>query len=275
VSLAEAAFGTTRELKVDTAVLCTTCHGEGTAPGTHPVTCQTCQGRGETFHVQRSFLGEIRTMRPCAACRGFGQLIPEPCRECSGDGRIRSRRTLNVKIPAGVDDGTRVQLAEQGEVGPGGGPAGDLYVELHVTEHPVFVRKGRDLLCTVTLPMTAAALGATITLPTLESDLDPAAAAEAGIDQDASGHVTLEVRPGTQSGSDVVLSGHGVPALRGGSRGDIVVRVVVETPTRLDERQEELLRELAALRGEEQPAGQVTPHQRSVFDRLRGAFGQR
>ena len=159
IDLAEAAFGTTRELKVDTAVLCTTCSGEGTAPGTRPVVCETCQGRGETFHVQRSFLGEIRTMRPCAACRGYGELIPEPCRECAGDGRVRSRRTLTVKIPAGVDAGTRVQLSEQGEVGPGGGPAGDLYVELRVNDHAVFVRHGKDLLCTVTLPMTAAALG--------------------------------------------------------------------------------------------------------------------
>ena len=117
VDLAEAAFGTTRELKVDTAVRCPVCQGEGAAPGTAPVTCDTCQGRGEVFHVQRSFLGEIRTMRPCAACRGYGTIIPDPCRECSGDGRVRSRRTLTVKIPAGVDTGTRVQLAEQGEVG--------------------------------------------------------------------------------------------------------------------------------------------------------------
>ena len=274
ITLAEAAFGTTRELKVDTAVLCTTCNGEGAAPGTRPVPCQTCQGRGETFHVQRSFLGEIRTMRPCAACRGFGQLIPEPCRECSGDGRVRSRRTLTVKIPAGVDDGTRVQLSEQGEVGPGGGPAGDLYVELRVSEHEVFVRKNRDLHCTVTLPMTAAALGVSVTLPTLESDLTPEAASEAGL-VGAPAEVPLEVRPGTQSGSEVVLQGHGVPALRGGSRGDLVVRVIVETPTRLDDRQEELLRELAALRGEETPSGHVTPHQKSVFNRLRDAFGPR
>ena len=275
ITLAEAAFGTTRELKVDTAVLCTACDGEGTAPGTHPITCTTCQGRGETFHVQRSFLGEVRTMRPCAPCRGFGQLIPEPCRECSGDGRIRSRRSLNVKIPAGVDNGTRVQLGEQGEVGPGGGPAGDLYVELHVREHEVFVRKGRDLHCTVTLPMTAAALGATVTLPTLESELTPAAAAEAGFPDTPVEQVPLEVRAGTQSGSESVLTGHGVPSLRGGGRGDIVVRVLVETPTRLDDAQEELLRQLAVMRGEETPLGQVSPHQNSVFNRLRDAFGPR
>ncbi|MGH3330275.1 MAG: DnaJ domain-containing protein, partial [Nocardioidaceae bacterium] len=107
VELAEAAFGTTREVKVDTAVLCTVCHGDGAAPGSAPVPCETCKGRGEVHHVQRSFLGEIRTLRPCAACRGYGTIIPEPCRECSGDGRVRSRRTLTVKIPSGVDTGTR------------------------------------------------------------------------------------------------------------------------------------------------------------------------
>ncbi len=275
IDLAEAAFGTTRELKVDTAVLCTTCAGEGTAPGTHPVLCETCQGRGETFHVQRSFLGEIRTMRPCAACRGFGQLIPEPCRECAGDGRVRSRRSLTVKIPAGVDDGTRVQLAEQGEVGPGGGPSGDLYVELRVNHHEVFERKGRDLLCTVTLPMTAAALGASINLPTLESDLEPQAAVEAGFTETPDTEVLLEVRPGTQSGTELTLTGRGVPSLRGGGRGDMVVRVIVETPTRLDERQQDLLRQLATLRDEEKPAGQLAPQHKSVFNRLRDAFGQK
>jgi len=213
-------------------------------------------------------------MRPCAACRGFGQLIPEPCRECSGEGRVRSRRPLTVKIPAGVDDGTRVQLSEQGEVGPGGGPAGDLYVELHVREHEVFVRKGRDLHCSVSLPMTAAALGATVRLATLESELTASAAQEAGL-ADLPAEVPLEIKPGTQSGSEVVIPGQGVPSLRGAGRGDLVVRVIVDTPTRLDGAQEELLRELARLRGEDKPLGQVGPHPKSVFDRLRDAFGPR
>ena len=173
IDLAEAAFGVSRELKVDTAVVCSTCGGDGAAPGTHPIPCETCRGAGEVAHVQRSFLGEIRTLRPCAACRGFGSIIPDPCRECSGDGRIRSRRSLNVKIPAGVDTGTRVQLAEQGEVGPGGGPAGDLYVEISVARHPTFTRHGNDLHCTVTVPMTAAALGTVLELPTLEADVVP------------------------------------------------------------------------------------------------------
>ncbi|HEX6247798.1 MAG TPA: molecular chaperone DnaJ [Nocardioidaceae bacterium] len=270
VELAEAAFGTTRELKVDTAVLCTLCHGSGAAPGSEPVTCETCRGRGEVHQVQRSFLGEIRTMRPCAACRGFGTIIPEPCRECSGDGRVRSRRTLNVKIPAGVDTGTRVQLAEQGEVGPGGGPAGDLYVEIHVAEHEVFTRQGADLLCTVTVPMTAAALGTTLELPTLEADIAPD-----GTDTELETSFSLDVRPGTQSGTEIVLNGRGVPALRGVGRGDLVCRVIVETPTRLDARQEELLRELAAIRNEESPHGNVQATHKSVFDKLRNAFNPR
>jgi molecular chaperone DnaJ len=263
IELAEAAFGVSRELKVDTAVLCTTCQGDGAAPGSHPVPCETCRGQGEVAVVQRSFLGEVRTLRPCNACRGFGTIIPEPCRECSGDGRVRSRRTLTVKIPAGVDTGTRVQLSEQGEVGPGGGPAGDLYVEIHVAPHDTFIRQGNDLHCTVTLPMSAAALGTTLTLPTLEADVEQGAGS--GVETS----FELEITPGTQSGAEQVMRGRGVPGLRGG-RGDLVVTAIVETPTRLDPRQEELLRELAALRGEEQPTGQVKAHQKSVFGRLFG-----
>jgi molecular chaperone DnaJ len=266
VSLAEAAFGLTRELKVDTAVVCTTCQGEGTAPGTHPIPCETCRGSGEVAHVQRSFLGEIRTLRPCSACRGYGTLIPDPCRECSGEGRVRARRSITVKIPAGVDNGTRVQLAGQGEVGAGGGPPGDLYVEVLVAQHPVFTRENTTLHCTVSVPMTAAALGTTLTLPTLEADT------ESGVGSGVETSFELEVRAGTQSGSQHTLRGRGVPGLRGG-RGDLVVTVVVDTPTRLDPRQEELLRELAAIRGEEKPDGNLSPGVRpSVFGRIRDAF---
>jgi molecular chaperone DnaJ len=268
VSLAEAAFGVTRELKVDTAVVCSTCLGEGTAPGTHAQTCETCRGAGEVAHVQRSFLGEIRTLRPCAACRGFGTIIPDPCRECSGDGRVRSRRTLSVKIPAGVDTGTRVQLSDEGEVGPGGGPPGDLYVEIQVARHDTFTRHGNNLHCTVTIPMTAAALGTTIELPTLEADVIP----PEGATTDLQTSFQLDIRPGTQSGTEQVLRGLGVPGLRGG-RGDLIVTIAVETPTRLDPRQEELLRELAAIRDEEQPAARLKPGGRKgAFGRLRDAL---
>ena len=267
VSLAEAAFGVARELKVDTAVVCTTCNGEGAAPGTHPVPCETCRGAGEVDPVQRSFLGVIRPLRPCSACRGFGTLIPDPCRECSGDGRVRARRSITVKIPSGVDTGTRVQLAGQGEVGAGGGPAGDLYVEVHVAPHEVFTREGTTLHCTVTVPMTAAALGTTLTMPTLEADVE--SGAESGVETS----FELDLKPGTQSGSEHAFRGRGVPGLRGG-RGDLVVTVVVETPTRLDPRQEELLRELAAIRDEEKPDGRIGQSRQSgsVFGRIRDAF---
>ncbi len=270
VDLAEAAFGVSRELKVDTAIRCTTCGGDGAAPGSEPVACDTCHGHGEIAQVQRSFLGEIRTLRPCPACRGFGSVIPDPCRECAGDGRVRSRRTLTVKIPAGVDTGTRVQLSEQGEVGPGGGPPGDLYVEILVAQHPTFTRHGNDLHCTVVVPMTAAALGTVLALPTLEADL---VGADGAGDSGLQTSFQLDVEPGTQSGAETVVRGQGVPGLRGG-RGDLIVTVSVETPHRLDPRQEELLRELAAIRGEEQPTGNVRPTQKSVFGRLRDAFNQ-
>ena len=268
VELAEAAFGVTRELKVDTAVVCSTCEGSGAAPGSHPVTCETCHGRGEVQQVQRSFLGEIRTLRPCAACRGYGEIIPEPCRECAGDGRVRARRSITVKIPPGVDHGTRVQLAGEGEVGPGGGPPGDLYVEIQVQPHPVFTRDGSNLRCHLSVPMTAAALGTTVEMPLLEADI-------AEEDSDVQLWVDLDIRPGTQSGTEQVLRGYGVPSLRSQARGDLVVTVDVETPTRIDERQEELLRELATLRHEESPDGKIHPGHRSMFGRLRDAFGPR
>ncbi|HSS67927.1 MAG TPA: molecular chaperone DnaJ [Nocardioidaceae bacterium] len=265
LELAEAAFGVAKEVKVDTAVVCTLCGGAGTSPGTTLAPCSTCQGRGEMSHIQRSFLGEVRTMRPCPTCRGYGTVIPDPCSECAGDGRVRSRRAINVNIPAGVDSGNRIQLGGQGEVGPGGGPAGDLYVEVEVAHHEVFTRNGDDLLCTLTLPMTAAALGTSVELPTLEADV-----ASGG---DVERTFTLEVRPGIQSGELLAARGRGVPRLRGTGRGDVVATVVVETPTKLDGDQEELLRQLARMRGEENPIASVQKSHKSMFERFKDAFG--
>lgn len=266
IDLAEAAFGVSRELKVDTAVVCSTCEGSGAAEGSEPVTCSTCSGRGEVQHVQRSFLGDIRTARPCPTCQGYGSVIPNPCPECAGDGRVRSRRTITMKIPPGVDDGTRVQLTGEGEVGPGGGPAGDLYVEVHVAPHPLFTREGNDLLCDVTVPMTAAALGTHVDLPTLEADTDA---------DDVERTVPLDIAAGTQSGDQLVVRGRGVPKLRRTGRGDLIVRVVVETPTRLDAEQRELIERLARMRDEEQPSGTFSSPHKGVFGRLRDAFGAR
>jgi molecular chaperone DnaJ len=266
VELSEAAFGTSRDLTVDTAVVCGTCHGSGAREDSEPVVCETCRGHGEVQQVQRSFLGDIRTARPCPTCRGFGTVIPNPCDECSGDGRVRARRTISVKIPGGVDTGTRVQLSGQGEVGPGGGPAGDLYVEIDVGPHPFFVRDGDDLICEVSVPMTAAALGTQLDLPTLDADTGAS---------DVDRTVPLEIKAGTQSGERTVLRARGVPRLRGVGRGDMIVNVHVETPTKLDATQEELLRQLAALRREENPSGSMSSAHKGVFGRLKDAFGTR
>ena len=254
VELAEAAFGATKDLQVDTAVVCRACHGAGTSPGSQLVTCPTCSGRGEISQVQRSFLGQVMTTRPCPQCHGFGTYNPRPCVECAGDGRVRTRRNLTIKIPAGVDAGTRIQLASEGEVGPGGGPPGDLYVELAVRPHAVFARSGDDLHCTVALPMTAAALGTTIELETLD------------------GTETIEVKPGAQPEQTLTVPARGVPRLRGTGRGDLVVHLEVRTPTKLDARQEELLRELARLRDEERTHGPVSTQVSNLFTRLRDAF---
>jgi molecular chaperone DnaJ len=256
VTLAEAAFGATRELTVDTAIGCTVCHGAGTAPDTQVVSCTMCGGRGEVQSVQRSFLGQVMTSRPCPQCQGFGSLIPHPCPECSGEGRVRTRRTLTVKIPAGVDTGTRIQLSGEGEVGPGAGPAGDLFLEIVEQPHDTFTRQGDDLHCTVSLPMTAAALGTTVTLTTLD------------------GEEPIDIKPGTQSGSVVTLRQKGVTHLRSNGRGDLHVHVEVVTPTKLDERQQELLNELARMRGEERSVGTVQQAGTSggLFSRLKDAF---
>lgn len=258
IDLATAVFGGTSELVIDTAVGCPTCHGDGTAPGTAVRTCDICKGRGEIQQIQRSFLGQVMSTRPCLTCQGYGTVIPEPCRECSGEGRVRSRRTLTIKVPAGVDTGTRIQLPGEGEVGHGNGPAGDLYVEVAVNRHPSLQRRGDDLHTSLQVPMTAAALGATIPLQTLDGPRD------------------IEVKRGAQSGDSMTLRGLGVTHLRGTGRGDLIVHLMVHTPTRLTAEQEELLRSLARLRGEENPNGQVVAEaDGSLFGKLRDAFKAR
>ncbi|TDD01052.1 molecular chaperone DnaJ [Nonomuraea deserti] len=257
LDLRETAFGTTRELVVDTAVICEVCQGAGAAAGTHPDTCDMCNGRGEISQVTRSFLGQVMTSRPCPQCGGFGTIIRNPCQECSGDGRVRTRRTIKVRIPAGVEDGTHIQLAGEGEVGPGGGPPGDLFLEIVERPHEIFERRGDDLHCTVQIPMTAAALGTVLTVETLD------------------GAEEVDVRPGTQSGQVITMYGRGVQRLNESGRGDLLIHVNVETPTRLDTAQEELLRELSRQRGEERPPGKFAPGQQSFFSRLRDAFNGR
>jgi molecular chaperone DnaJ len=253
LTLEEAAFGVRRELNVETAIVCTTCTGTGCAPGTSPRTCATCGGAGEIQTVQRSFLGQVMTTRACTACAGTGEQIPSPCPECGGEGRVRARRTISVDVPAGIEDGMRIRLSAQGEVGPGGGPAGDLYVEVSELPHDTFTRDGADLHCTITVPMSAAALGTDLVLSTLDAE------------------EKIEIRPGTQSGAVLTLRGRGVPRLRSTVRGDLHVHVDVRTPTRLDAEQERLLREFAALRNEEVSVGTKG---NGLFGKMRDAFGR-
>jgi molecular chaperone DnaJ len=254
IDLSQAVFGAERELTMDTAIACGTCHGSGSQPGTGTRSCDVCGGRGEIHQVQRSFLGQVMTSRTCAACQGGGTVIANPCFECSGEGRVRTRRNLKLRVPAGVDTGTRIQLPGEGEVGTGAGPAGDLYVEVSVTPHETYQRRGDDLHCSVELPMTAAALGATIKLATFDGMAD------------------LEIRPGTQPGDVMTLKGKGVTHLRGTGRGDLLIHAGIQTPTKLTAQEEEMLRQFAVLRGEERPEGRLTLASQGLFGKLRDAF---
>ncbi|MFX0539314.1 molecular chaperone DnaJ [Ornithinimicrobium sp. Y1847] len=255
VDLPTAVFGGEETLTLDTAIGCSTCTGSGAQPGSGTRTCQVCAGRGEVQQVQRSFLGQVMTSRPCQACRGYGDVIEHPCFDCSGEGRVRTRREVTLKVPGGVDTGTRIQLGGEGEVGPYGGAPGDLYVEIAVHPHETFQRRGDDLHCSVEVPMTAAALGASLPVETLD------------------GQSTIEVAPGTQPGETVTLSEHGVTHLRGVGRGDLIVHLDVKVPTRLSDTQRQLLQQLAEDRGETRPEGRMSSaHGRKgkLWDALRG-----
>jgi len=237
VTLRDAVFGTEKKITVDTAVVCPTCDGTCCQAGTQPETCDVCHGSGQVQRQVQSILGTVVTAAPCATCQGFGTVIKHPCHECYGEGRVRDRRPLTVKIPAGVSTGNRIRLSGQGEAGTAGGPNGDLYVELKVDPDPTFERQGDDLHARVRVPMTSAALGTTVTLETFDGERE------------------VPVAPGTQPGHTVTLHELGATRLRGGGRGELFVHLEVETPTALDDEQRELLEQLSRLRGEDQSTG--------------------
>lgn len=257
IDLAETLHGVHKEITIDTAIVCPLCTGKGTAKDSEITTCQVCKGRGETQTVTKSFLGQVMTSRRCNACNGFGTVIPHPCHECGSEGRVRTRETIKFDIPPGIETGNRIQLNGKGEVGFGGGPAGDLYVEILEKEHPVFHRRGHNLHCSFSVPMTAAALGATVTLETID------------------GLVDVVIEPGTQSGAVIKRKHEGVPHLRSNARGDLHIHITVQTPTKVDKKQQELLQQLAKLRGEENPTGEVMHEQPGFFSRIKDAFGGR
>ncbi|MEK6648677.1 MAG: molecular chaperone DnaJ [Actinomycetota bacterium] len=256
VDLDEACFGTEREISVESAVRCTKCDGTGCADGSKPRICDICRGRGETQQVTRSFIGQVMTSRPCVNCQGYGSVIPDPCPECAGDGRVRARQTIPVKIPAGVETGNRIQLSGRGEVGPGGGPAGDLYVEIVQTPHEFLLRDGDTLHIALGITMAAAALGTTLSVETLD------------------GPIPVMIKAGTQSGATIPVKGKGVTHLRGGGRGDLIVHLEVHTPTKLNKEQEELLAKFAQLRGEKDGEAQMQRHDGGFFSKFRDAFGR-
>ncbi len=244
-----AVFGTEEEVGVRLPVACDTCEGTGAKAGSHATTCSQCGGAGEVSQVRQSLLGQMVTTQPCGRCGGLGQEVTSPCPTCHGDGLVVEDRALVVEVPAGVDDGTTLRLTGRGAAGPRGGPSGDLYVHLRVLPHPRFRRQGYDLVHELHLPVTQAALGASLTFETLDGTED------------------LVVPQGTQTGRSFRLRGRGVPHVDGRGRGDLLVEVVVDTPSGLTEAQEQLLHQLAADRGED-----VTPADTGMLSRIRSAF---
>ncbi len=219
ISLEEAVFGTTATIRIPSRKDCGGCHGSGAAPGSSPSECQTCGGVGQV-RMQQGFFSIQQT---CPRCHGQGQVISDPCRQCNGQGWIREQKSLSAKIPAGVDNGDRIRLAGEGERGDRGGPAGDLYVEIAVREHPIFARDGNHLYCEVPISFAAATLGGDLQVPTLD------------------GQVNLKVPAETQTGKLFRLRGKGVRSIRGSGVGDLMCRVVIETPVHLNKKQKELL----------------------------------
>ena len=260
LDLEECASGVNKEITVDTAILCDVCHGSGTNGDSKPISCDTCKGAGEIQAVQRSLLGQVMTVRECPTCHGTGEIIPDPCHKCGGQGRVRSRSTMTVRIPAGIESGMRVRLAGQGEVGPGGGPAGDLYVEVSERPHEVFIRDKDDLHCTLRVPIADAALGGSFEVPTILGDL-----------------ATVTIEPGTQPGQVVKLRGQGMPHVNTGARGTLHVHLDVAVPAKLTAAQTEALKafreasddsiDLVTTSAAAAPGG--------LFSRLRNAFAGR
>ncbi len=248
ITLEQAARGFETRIRIPTMSQCETCNGSGARAGTQPQTCPTCRGAGQVRVSQ----GPFSIAQTCPRCHGSGKIIPNPCANCGGAGRVKHQKTLSVKIPAGVDEGDRVRLSGEGEPGVNGGPPGDLYVQVHVKPHGVFQRDNDDLHCEMPVSFTVAALGGEIEIPTLD------------------GSARLKVPAETQSGKAFRLRGKGIKGVRSHAPGDLICHVVVETPVHLTERQKELLREFEAINQED--AGRHNPRTKSWFDKVREFF---
>jgi molecular chaperone DnaJ len=248
LDLNQAVFGTSTEIEVPKLSECETCHGSGAAKGSNPIQCETCHGSGHVRVTQ----GFFQLQQTCPRCRGSGKIVKNPCDTCLGQGRVRRTKKLAVKIPPGVDNGDRIRLSGEGEAGRNGGPAGDLYVEVHVRPHDIFEREGEHLSCEVPVSFVTAALGGTVIVPTLD------------------GQVSLKIPAETQSGRVFRLRDKGVKPVRGGARGDLFCKVMVETPVKLSSEQKEMLRKFeASLKADD---GRHTPREEGFFEGVKRFF---
>ena len=252
VAFEEAIFGAEKEFEIRRVEVCGRCRGSRSEPGASLSTCTNCRGTGQVRRAQQSIFGQFVQVNTCGTCRGEGKMVTQPCSECRGSGRETRKRKLAVSVPAGIEDGTQIRLTGEGEPGSGGGRPGDLYLAVRVREHNLFQRDGYDILYRMLINVGQAALGATVTVPTLEGD------------------TTLEVPAGTQSGQVFRLRGKGVPHLRSSRRGDQLVGVDVETPRSLTEEQRRLFKELSEVLGDPEGAGD---HHKGWFGKIKDAFG--
>lgn len=250
ITFHEAAFGVTKEINITRLQNCGTCNGSGAKPGTNPETCKTCGGTGQVRYAQSTPFGQFVNVKTCDACRGEGRIITKPCETCNGKGRVSKNAKISINIPAGIDEGQTISLRGEGEPGLRGGASGDLYVTIHIKPHPIFKREGYDVVCDVPISFTQAALGAEIDIPTIDGKMK---------------HIIPE---GTQTGTIFKLRGKGVKHLRSNARGDQYVRVNVEVPTRLSQKQKELLRQLAELSGDDEGLEQ----KKGFFNKMKDLF---
>ncbi|MBQ2135120.1 MAG: molecular chaperone DnaJ [Phascolarctobacterium sp.] len=249
ITFEEAAFGLEKEINLYRDETCDHCHGEGAEPGSKVESCPECNGTGYVRFTQNTMFGQMVNERPCSRCKGEGKIISEPCKECRGKGTVKRNKKLKVKIPAGVDNGSRLRVSGEGEAGAKGGPNGDLYVYLYVKPHKFFERDGTTVLCEVPINIVQATLGADIKVPTLD------------------GQVTMKVPEGTQPGKVMRIKGKGIPNLRGGSRGDQLVRIKVVVPTKLSDKQKDALRKFADISKDN-----INPEEKSFMDKVKDFF---
>lgn len=249
ITFEEAAFGVEKEVKLNREENCGHCHGTGAEPGTKVDTCPECRGTGEVKVTQNTMFGQMVNVRPCSKCHGTGKIISTPCKECRGTGHVKNRRSLKVKIPAGVDNGSRLRVAGEGEAGVNGGPTGDLYVYLYVKSHKVYERDGTTVYIEVPINIVQATLGAEIKVPTLY------------------GQTTIKVPEGTQPGTILRLKEKGIPSLRSGAKGDQLVKLKVVVPTKLNAVQKEALRKFEEVGGDS-----INPEEKSFLNKIKGLF---